>query len=147
MFKKIKMWFEKRKGEKKSSIENVDNQRLIIEKGAVYIDKPGQKSPYLIGYQELPTANNDDQDFLGVGGSRQQPHQINPERFREVGVMHLKIPKVKPPLPTAPAQPPQQKVVNNYVSITIDGKTYDTSNQEEIAEILKYFSEQLRAKK
>jgi len=72
---------------------------------------------------------------------------INPERFREVGVMHLKIPKVKPPLPTAPAQPPQQKVVNNYVSITIDGKTYDTSNQEEIAEILKYFSEQLRAKK
>lgn len=63
------------------------------------------------------------------------------------GVVHLNIPEVKPPLPTAPAQPPQQKVVNNYVSITIDGKTYDTSNQEEIAEILKYFSEQLRAKK
>lgn len=95
MFKKIKMWFEKRKGEKKSSIENADNQRLIIEKGAVCIDKPGQKQPYLIGYQELPT----------------------------------------------------EKEENNYVSITIDGKTYDTSNQEEIAEILKYFSEQLRAKK
>ena len=30
MFKKIKMWFEKRKGEKKSSIENVDNQKFEI---------------------------------------------------------------------------------------------------------------------
>jgi len=130
MFKKIKMWFEKRKGEKKSSTENADDQRLIIEKGAVYLDKPGHKQPYLIGYQELPTANDDDQ-HLRTG----------------TGVGHLKIPKVKPPMPTAPAQPPQQKVVNNYVSITIDGKTYDTSNQEEIAEILKYFSEQLRAKK
>ena len=145
------MWFEKRKGEKKSSIENVENQRLIIEKGAVYIDKPGQKMPYLIGYQELPTANNDDQDFLGVGRYRPSSNakpQPKPKAEKNPGGR-----------PTTPApvdgraqgvqaaQPPQQKVVNNYVSITIDGKTYDTSNQEEIAEILKYFSEQLRAKK
>ena len=95
MFKKIKMWFEKRNCEKKSSTKNADDQHFKIGKG----------------------------------------------------VVHLNIPEVKPPMPTAPAQPPQQKVVNNYVSITIDGKTYDTSNQEEIAEILKYFSEQLRAKK
>jgi hypothetical protein len=32
-----------------------------------------------------------------------------PERVREVGVMHLNIPEVKPPMPTAPAQPPQKK--------------------------------------
>ena len=31
------------------------------------------------------------------------------ERFKEGGVGHLNIPEVKPPMPTAPAQPPQKK--------------------------------------
>ena len=31
------------------------------------------------------------------------------ERHKQVGVMHLNIPEVKPPMPTAPAQPPQKK--------------------------------------
>ncbi len=31
-----------------------------------------------------------------------------PERFKEGGVVHLNIPEVKPPMPTAPAQPPQR---------------------------------------
>lgn len=73
MFKKIKMWFEKRKCDKKSPTENVNYQS-------------------------------------------------------EIEIV-------------------EEKEENSYVSITIDGKSYDTSNQEEIAEILKYFSEQLRAKK
>ena len=33
----------------------------------------------------------------------------NPERVKEGGVVHLNIPKVKPPLPTTPQQPPQKK--------------------------------------
>ena len=34
---------------------------------------------------------------------------IKTERFKEGGVVHLNIPKVKPPLPTTPQQPPQQR--------------------------------------
>jgi ribosomal protein L25 (general stress protein Ctc) len=41
----------------------------------------------------------------------------------------------------------EENVTNNPITVTIDGKTYNTTNQEEIAEILKYLGEQLRAKK
>ena len=41
-----------------------------------------------------------------------------------------------------------EKNINaNPITITIDGKTYSSSNEEEIAEILKYVGEQLRANK
>jgi hypothetical protein len=41
----------------------------------------------------------------------------------------------------------ERDITANPITITIDGKTYNTTNQEEIAEILKYLGEQLRAKK
>jgi hypothetical protein len=41
-----------------------------------------------------------------------------------------------------------EKNINaDAITITIDGKTYSSSNEEEIAEILKYVGEQLRANK
>ena len=39
----------------------------------------------------------------------QKQSKSKPERVKEVGVVYLNIPEVKPPMPTAPAQPPQKK--------------------------------------
>jgi hypothetical protein len=41
----------------------------------------------------------------------------------------------------------EKGITANPITITIDGKTYNSSNEEEIAEILKYVGEQLRASK
>jgi hypothetical protein len=41
----------------------------------------------------------------------------------------------------------EKGITANPITITIDGKTYSSSNEEEIAEILKYVGEQLRASK
>ena len=54
-------------------------------------------------------------DKIGKGqkafGPKDRPvtEPVKTERVKEVGVVHLNIPKVKPPLPTTPQQPPQKK--------------------------------------
>ena len=54
-------------------------------------------------------------DKIGKGqkafGAKDRPvtEPVKAERFKEGGVVHLNIPEVKPPMPTAPAQPPQQR--------------------------------------